>query len=104
MNNISDEKHVNIKYSIINIADFERTFTNVSFNYSQLKNATVQKPDFVIFQIGENVSKEDITKNGTIFETKYLELISNFNNSVKIVCLPFWPDKNKINHITNVAV
>src|SRR5574344_2032330 len=104
INNISEEKHVNIKYSVINIADFERNFSKVSFNYSQLQNATVQKPDFVIFQIGENVSKEDITKNGTLFETKYFELISNFSNSKKIVCLPFWPDKDKINHITNVAV
>lgn len=104
INKISDEKQVNIKYSIINIADFERNFSKLSFNYTQLKNATVQKPDFVIFQIGENVSKDDITQNGILFETKYLELISNFNNANKIVCLPFWPDKDKINHITNVAV
>ena len=104
INKISEEKHVNIKYSIINIADFERNFSRVSFKYAQLQNATVQKPDFVIFQIGENISKEDISKNGYLFEKKYSELISNFSSSKKIVCLPFWPDTDKINHITNVAV
>lgn len=101
---ISEQKKVNIRYSIINIADFERNFSRVPFDYSKLANASVQKPDFVIFQIGENVSREDIVNKAQLFKDRYSELIGKFENSTKIVCLPFWPDKNKINHITNVAI
>lgn len=104
LNKIVETKQMNIEYSIINIADFERSFSSYPFEYSQLENATVKNPDYVIVQIGENVSSFDIENNGDLFEERYSELLNVFSNSVKIVCLPFWPDKNKINHITNVAV
>jgi hypothetical protein len=104
INKISDEKQVNIKYSIINIADFERNFSKLSFNYTQLKNATVQKPDIVIFQIGENVSKEDISLYGKVYIDRFTELVQMFSNSRRIVCLPFWPDIDKIKATTKVAL
>ena len=33
----------------------------------------------------------------------YCELIEGFKNSKRVVCIPFWPVKEKINIITDVA-
>lgn len=41
---------------------------------------------------------------GEELETKYAELVRKFPKAIKIVCLPFWPDKEKINRMTNIAV
>lgn len=101
---ISKKKAVNIKYTTMNIADFERNLSRVSFDRSQLANVLVKEPDYVIFQIGENVSRKDVSENGANFERRYSEMIAGFNSSIKIVCLPFWPEKDKNIHITNVAV
>lgn len=95
---------VNIKFSCVNISDFERGFMNQSFSKDKLKNIQVQNPDVVIFQIGENVSYEDITINGEIFFERYCELAGIFADSKKVICIPFWPVKEKINIITDVAV
>ena len=42
---ISEEHNVNIKYSILNIAQFERTFTKHSFEMGKLALAENKQPD-----------------------------------------------------------
>lgn len=101
---ISKEKKVNIVYSLTNIADFERHFTEDELDFTRFSQATVQNPDYVIFQIGENVSKEEMLQNKDIFINRYSNAVSHFKNSVKIVCLPWWQDPEKNNLITQVAI
>ena len=72
---IADNNHLNIKYSILNIAQFERTFSAHSFTIEKVKLASIQEPDFLIVQIGENVAKEDIV-NPEKFENEYIKLLS----------------------------
>lgn len=104
------EKHnVNVKFSAVNIANFERGFAEKDFSEDaadslSLRYVHAENPDFVIFQIGENVSQEDISENGAVFFDRYCVLVNGFENARKVVCLPFWPDKEKINVITDVAV
>lgn len=99
----ANKYEVNVKYSCVNIADFERGFKNSVFSKDKLKNIHVKNPDIVVFQIGENVSYEDISGYGELFFKRYCELIECFKNSKRIVCIPFWPIKEKINIITDVA-
>jgi len=100
--NISRTKKVGIKYTIVNIADFERNF--VSFDFDRLTSLKSINPQYIIFQIGENVSSAEITKHSDLFKQKYVSLINSFDNATKIVCLPFWPDINKQVAITEVAI
>jgi hypothetical protein len=102
LNKISKEKGCGIEYIVINISDFERGFNN--FTMDRLEEVKRFSPEIIIFQIGENVSKEDITKNGKQFEQKYIELIEYFESGKKIICIPFWPSKEKIEIITEVAI
>ena len=74
-----------------------------AFSNGKLKNIQVKSPDVVVFQIGENVSYEDITVYGDVFFTRYRELVEGFKDSKRVVCIPFWPVKEKINIITDVA-
>lgn len=99
----ANKHEVNVKYSCVNIADFERGFKNSVFSKDKLKNIHVKNPDIVVFQIGENVSYEDISGYGELFFKRYCELVECFKNSKRIVCIPFWPIKEKINIITDVA-
>ena len=94
---------VNVIFSCFNIADFERGVRNSAFSNGKLKNIQVKSPDVVVFQIGENVSYEDITVYGDVFFTRYRELVEGFKDSKRVVCIPFWPVKEKINIITDVA-
>lgn len=104
------EKHnVNVKFSAVNIANFERGFAEKDFSEDAadsllLRHVHVEHPDFVIFQIGENVRQEDISKHGVLFFERYCALVDGFGDARKVVCLPFWPDKEKINAITEVAL
>lgn len=104
------EKHnVNVKFSAVNIANFERGFAEKDFSKDaadslSLRYAHVEHPDFVIFQIGENVRQEDISKHGALFFERYCALADGFGEARKVVCLPFWPNKEKINAITEVAL
>ncbi|MCM1321745.1 MAG: hypothetical protein NC176_08830 [Treponema brennaborense] len=104
------EKHnVNVRFSAVNIANFERGFTKKEFSKDVtdsllLGYVHVENPDFVIFQIGENVSQEDISENGMLFFERYCALVNSFENAKKVICLPFWPHKEKINIITDVAL
>lgn len=99
---IALNKNVSIEYAIVNTSGFERNFE--IFDYARLNRIKEFSPDYVIFQLGENVSNEDIKDKYDLFIDKYTKLINNFNKSEKIVCLPFWYDKNKISAITEVAI
>ena len=77
---ISEEKHVNIKFSIVNIAQFERTFTTHGFEIGVLDLVENKHPDFLFVQIGENVAKEDI-KDTALYENEYRKLLALFPNS-----------------------
>lgn len=100
---ISKNKHVNIKYSITNIAQFERTFTKHSFSLGKLEHAENKQPDFLFVQIGENVAQDDII-DPQKYEEEYTKLLSLFPNSKRIITIPFWPDKDKEYATTNVAI
>ena len=104
MKMISENKNVNIDYSVVNIAAFERNFSRTEFDYRQLEKVETDEPDYLVVQIGENISCEDMKNYGEELETKYAELVRKFPKAIKIVCLPFWPDKEKINRMTNIAV
>ena len=101
---ISQEKKVNITYSLTNIADFERHFTESPLDFSRFGNATEQNPDYVIFQIGENVSKDDLLAHKDLFIERYSEAVAHFSDAVRIVCLPWWQDAQKNMLITQVAI
>jgi hypothetical protein len=100
---ISEEHNVNIKYSILNIAQFERTFTKHSFKMSKLSLAENKQPDYLFVQIGENVVKDDII-DAQKYEDEYIKLLALFPNSKRIITIPFWPDKNKEYATTNIAI
>ena len=100
---ISEEHKVNIKYSILNIAQFERTFTKFSFEMGKLALAENQQPDYLFVQIGENVAKDDIIDTKK-YEDEYTKLLALFPNSKRILTIPFWPDKNKEYATTNIAI
>lgn len=100
---ISEEHHVNIKYSILNIAQFERTFTKYSFGMEKLALAENKQPDYLFVQIGENVAKDDIL-NPKKYEEEYIRLLSLFPNSKRIITIPFWPNKIKEYATTTVAI
>ena len=100
---IAENNRVNIKYSILNIAQFERTFTKYSFDIGKLALAENKQPDYLFVQIGENVAKDDIT-NAKKYEDEYIKLLSLFPNSKRIITIPFWTDKDKQYATTNVAI
>lgn len=100
---ISDQKKVNIKFSLLNIAQFERTFTKYSFEMGKLSLAENKQPDFLFVQIGENVAKDDIADSER-FEEEYMKLLSLFPKSKRIITIPFWPEKEKQYAVTNVAI
>ena len=100
---IAEEHHVNIRYSILNIAQFERTFTKHSFEMGKLALAENKQPDYLIVQIGENVSQDDITDSKK-YEDEYTKLLSLFPNSKRIITIPFWPQKVKEYATTNIAI
>lgn len=100
---ISDNKQVNIKYSILNISQFERTFTKYSFEMDKLALAENKQPDFLFVQIGENVVKEDIMDPHK-YEEEYTKLLALFPNSKRIITIPFWPSKEKEYATTNIAI
>lgn len=104
MKMINEKKKVDIDYSVLNISTFERTFSDTAFDYSQLEKCVAKNPDYLIVQIGENISNDDMTNYSTELEKQYAQLLLNFPESIKIICIPFWPDKNKQNVITKIAV
>jgi hypothetical protein len=101
LNKISNKNNLNIEYLVLNIADFERGFEQ--FDYTRLEIVKNFEPDIIIFQIGENVIKEVLNQKTEIFIENYLKLIKYCNGKETIICLPFWPVKEKIDIITDIA-
>ena len=102
LNKISMEKQCSIEYVVINISSFEKYFDN--FELTRLEKIREFNPEIIIFQIGENISTEMLKSKGEIFLENYKTLIEYCNGKEAIVCLPFWPVKETINLITEVAL
>ena len=100
---IAEEHHVNIRYSILNIAQFERTFTKHSFEMGKLALAENKQPDYLFVQIGENVDKDDLI-DAKKYEDEYTKLLALFPNSKRIITIPFWPNKIKEYVTTTIAI
>jgi len=99
---ISFENDLKIEYIVLNIAEFEREFEY--FDYDRLEIIRKFEPEIIIFQIGENVIAKKLNEKREIFIENYMELINYCNGKYTIICLPFWPDKDKINAITEIAL
>jgi len=102
LNTISTVKYLDIEYLVLNIAEFERGFED--FDFTRFEIVRDFEPDIIIFQIGENVITEKLKTKGELFVKNYHKLISYCNVKNVIICLPFWPEKEKINLITEVAL
>lgn len=100
---VSLHDSVNVDYSIINIADWERGFLKQPFTHNAIVEAKNQTPDWVIVQIGENVAKADL-EDPSMFEKEYEHLLSLFPHSRKMISIPFWTIKEKSYAITDVAI
>ncbi len=88
----------NICVRISNFATFERNLA--SFKRRTTDSLVDFHPDIIIFQLGENVTSEELI-DPLLFEEKYIELINCFKEKADplIICTaPFFPDllKNKI--------
>lgn len=102
---ISKRDSVNVRYSVTNIADFEREFYLRPFPWEdKLVDAKVQQPHILIVQMGENVSTEAITNHREEFICEYVNLLERYPNSQRIITLPFWMDVQKCDAITEVAL
>ena len=93
---IADAYKVNIKYSIFNIAQLERGFAIYDFNLdSCFCMLEITKPDILILQIGENVSKNDVEERPDKFKNIYGSIFDYYPNCHKFVTLPFWLRKDE---------
>ena len=100
---LAESKNVNIEYALINLADWERKFEN--FDINRLQKIWDFNPEYIIFQLGENVLQEDVVGKKEIFYTEYIKLIESFGKSnKKIICLPFWHSSEKNQLFTKVAI
>lgn len=54
---IAYNNHVNVKFSVANIADFERNFNDDAPTLNMIEGAKIINPDILVVQIGENVSE-----------------------------------------------
>lgn len=100
---IANEKNVSIDYVLVNTADFERNFD--TFENNRFEKIFDFKPEYIIFQFGENILENELEENYDIFIEKYKSLINYFGEeSIKIVCLPFWHSTKKNQAITKVAL
>lgn len=102
---ISERDSVSVRYSVINIAEFERQFHLRPFPWGEkLSDAMVQRPDILIVQMGENVSTDAITDHRKEFIDEYAVLLERYPDSHRIITLPFWMDVQKCDAITEVAL
>lgn len=101
---IATEKKKNVIFSVINIASFEREYYKNSFNKDWLTFVTVQNPDIVIMQIGENMRSDVLSENIDIFTKEFKSIIETFKDAKTIITLPFWPDKLKNDVFTKIAI
>ena len=79
---ISDSRNASVDFLVMNASKFERGFE--SFDYAQVPKLDDFKPDYIVFQLGENVS----TVNYDVFVDKYTQFINyvGTDSSVKIIC------------------
>ncbi len=103
VNMIAANDSVNVDYSIINIADFERTFRTQPFNKEKIANARNQSSDWLIVQVGKNVAQGDI-KDDSKFVEEFTRLMTMFPTSRQIITIPFWTTKEKSYALTTVAI
>lgn len=103
VNMIATNDSVNVDYSIINIADFERSFSRQPFAKEKIANAKNLSPDWLIVQVGENVAQKDI-EDDRIFIEEFGKMMSMFPESRKIITIPFWTTKEKSYALTTVAI
>lgn len=76
---ISERDSVNVRYSVTNIAEFERQFYLCQFSWAEkLTDAKVQQPDILVVQIGENVSTDAITNHREEFIREYASLLERY--------------------------
>lgn len=102
---ISQRDTVNVRYTVTNIAEFERQYYLRPFPWAEkLADAKVQQPDILIVQIGENVNTDAITNHCEEFIREYVNLLERYPNSQRIITLPFWMDVQKCDAITEVAL
>jgi len=100
---IARNKNVNVEFVVNNIADWEREFED--FDFSRIKGINNFKPDYTIFQLGENVAQADIEIKTDSFINNYISLINYIETkNNEIICLPFWYSKEKVQAITKVAI
>lgn len=101
---ISENKNVSVEFAVANAANFERGFWD--FDFSRTKKLHDFNADYVVFQLGENVSKDNLNDNYEVFVAQYEKLIDTVCNEMatKIVCLPFWNVPAKNQAITRVAL
>ena len=72
---IATSYHVNVKYSITNIANLERGYASYDFNMdSCFQMLGTTEPDIMILQIGENVSWGDVEENADKFKNLYSKI------------------------------
>lgn len=101
---IATSYHVNVKYSITNIANLERGYASYDFNMdSCFQMLGTTEPDILILQMGENVSWGDVEENADKFKKLYSKIYEYYPNSHKFVTLPFWLRSDENYLITEVA-
>lgn len=101
---ISESYHVNVQYSISNIARLERGFAHYNFDLdSCFSLVEIAEPDMLILQMGENVSRNDAASYPKELKEMFAKLLTYYPQCKKYVTLPWWirPDENYI--ITEVA-
>ena len=101
---IAERNKMNVHWNVINVAEvFERDFMKVSFPKEIFNQLEIKDLDFVIFQLGENVSESAIY-DSSIFEDAYMKLLSLFSYSIRLISIPFWPSKKKQYVMTQIAI
>lgn len=97
---IHTEKKINIKFMIVNLGDFEKSYQ--SFDIKKIDKLKSFDPDIAIFQFGENVENE--IKTIKHFESYYRKLVRNFAASQTIITTPFSPSQEKNELSQRVAI
>lgn len=102
LNSISNNyPNTKINFRISNFSEFERDPNNLKDN--MVDSLVSFNPDIVVFQLGENVTKD----NFSLFKEKYIKLIDFFKqnkNTATICTLPFFPSLEKNSIIENVSL
>lgn len=100
---IAENKNVNIEYALIGLSDWEREFEY--FDINRLQKIWDFQPEYIIFQLGENILQDDMIGKKEIFYKEYIKIIESFGkNNTKIICLPFWHSTEKNQIITKIAI